>query len=146
MPNIATFLKQEIARIARKEVRGNTQILQRASATQRKQISDLKQRLQHLERELGRLRKRSSKPKTEQAPEESRALRFRAGGFKAHRERLGLSAKDVGALIGASALSVYKWEQGKTRPRPQHLAAIAKLRAMGKREALQRLDELAGAQ
>ena len=43
------------------------------------------------------------------------------------------------APSGVSALSVYKWESGKTRPRARQLEAIASLRKMGKREAQARL-------
>ena len=43
-------------------------------------------------------------------------------------------------ILGVSALSVYKWESGKTRPRARQIEAIASLRKMGKREALARLE------
>ena len=62
-----------------------------------------------------------------------------AKGFAANRQRLGLSQKDYGALIGASALSVYKWEQGEVRPRQRYLSAIAQIRTLGKKEAAHRL-------
>jgi transcriptional regulator with XRE-family HTH domain len=58
------------------------------------------------------------------------------------RKRLGLSAADLGLLLGVSALSVYKWEQGKARPRAKYLEAIADLRGIGKREAAVRLESL----
>jgi hypothetical protein len=44
-------------------------------------------------------------------------------------------------LIGASALSVYKWEAGTTHPRQQQVAAIAAIRGLGKREAAERLKK-----
>ena len=71
-----------------------------------------------------------------------RSLRFSAKGLAAQRRRLGLSAQAFGALIGASGQSVYKWEEGKTRPRAKNLPAIAALRTMGKKEAAARLDAL----
>jgi transcriptional regulator with XRE-family HTH domain len=76
------------------------------------------------------------------APEESGGhLRFSAKGLAAQRRRLGLSAAAVAQLLGVSALSVYKWESGKTRPRARQIEAIAGLRGLGKREALKRLEE-----
>ena len=51
------------------------------------------------------------------------------------RRRLGLSAAECGLLVGASAQSIYNWEEGKARPRAQHLPAIFALRALGRREA-----------
>jgi DNA-binding transcriptional regulator YiaG len=56
------------------------------------------------------------------------------------RRRLGLSAAECGLLIGASAQSVYNWEEGKARPRAQHLPAIFTLRNLGRRQANQILE------
>jgi DNA-binding transcriptional regulator YiaG len=147
MPNIANLLKDEISRIARRELRSGTESTQKAVASYRHQIAELKRRVTALEREVGRLRKGQT-PATAQADtaEQRTALRFRPAGFKAHRERLGLSAREVGLLIDASALSVYKWENGQARPRSKHLEAIAALRKMGKREAALRLEQLEAAE
>jgi len=54
-------------------------------------------------------------------------------GFAALRKKLGLSATDMGKLIGVSGQSVYHWETGKTKPRASQLQAIAAVRKMGKR-------------
>jgi DNA-binding transcriptional regulator YiaG len=145
MPNIASVLKDEIARIARRELRNGTESTQKAVSGYRHQIADMKRRIAALEREVARLRKGQGRATAvEEEPQTGKSLRFRAAGFKAHRERLGLSAREVGLLIDASPLSVYKWENGQARPRDKHLAAIAALRKMGKREATKRLEELAG--
>jgi DNA-binding transcriptional regulator YiaG len=50
-----------------------------------------------------------------------------------------LSAADFGLLIGVSGQSIYKWEDGKVRPRAKQLQAILSLRGLGKREAAERL-------
>jgi DNA-binding transcriptional regulator YiaG len=144
MPNIASVLKDEIARIARRELRSGSESTQKAVAGYRKQIADMKRRIAALEREVKGLRKRHRRTVAPIAAEgeEGPSLRFRAAGFKAHRERLGLSGREAGLLLDASPLSVYKWETGKSRPRDKHLAAIAALRKMGKREATKRLEEL----
>ncbi|MES2784671.1 MAG: hypothetical protein V4684_04350, partial [Pseudomonadota bacterium] len=76
-------------------------------------------------------------------PDEAPDLRFRASGFAALRQKLGLAAKDMGTLLGASGLSVYKWESGKVKPRAKQLPAIAALRGIGKKEALARLESIA---
>lgn len=146
MPDISTVLKQEIARVARKEIRGETSSSKKAIAAYRSQIAELKRRLQQLERQVAQLRKQSTRQIVAAAEEESISLRFRPDGFAKHRQRLGLSAKNMGLLIGASGLSVYKWEQGKARPRAKHLGSIAAVRKMGKREALSRLDTLSAGQ
>lgn len=146
MPNIATALKSEIARVARKEVRGELQKLKQAASQYRTDIAALKRRVQALEQQVGRLGKAAAK-KTVAAADDApatAALRFSAKGLAKQRQRLGLSAAGAGALMGVSGQSIYKWEDGKTRPRASQLPAIAMLRKLTKKEAAARLTALGG--
>jgi DNA-binding transcriptional regulator YiaG len=138
MTTFANQLKNEIARIAKKEARAETAQLKQASAKYRSEIAALKRNIAALEAVVKRLSKPQPKAtKPVQEPDEN--LRFRADGFGTLRKKLGLSAAQMGKLIGVSALSVYHWEQGKSRPRASHLPAIAAVRRMGKREAMAKL-------
>jgi DNA-binding transcriptional regulator YiaG len=143
MANIASMLKDEISRISRKESRRLVEPLKKQLAGQRKAIVDLKRRNAQLERELAAVGRNGSKPAAaaEEAGQDERLPRFSASGLKAQRARLGLSAGDMGRLIGVSAQSVYNWEQGKARPRVAQLQQIAALRGIGKREVEKRLTE-----
>ena len=49
MPNIAAVLKDEISRIARKEIRSETAVLKKASAQYRKEIAALKRQVSNLQ-------------------------------------------------------------------------------------------------
>ncbi len=141
MPNIASILKSEISRVARKELRGETQALKKSNAQYRTQIAELKRRLQSLEQQVKRLGKVTAKAAPAAKEESSTpSMRFSAKGFAAQRQRLGLSAAALAKILGVSQLSVYKWEGGKARPRAKQLEAIATLRTMGKREANARLE------
>lgn len=138
MPNIATALKEEISRIARKELKGEVERLKKSATQQRKDIAALKRQLAGLEKAM-KVKSRGA-PK-DAAPDDgpngesgSPARRFSATRLAAQRKKLGLSADDFGKLIGASGQSVYKWESGNTRPRAAQLEAIAKVRGLGKRE------------
>ncbi|MEP7301820.1 MAG: hypothetical protein ABI699_09855 [Caldimonas sp.] len=143
MPNIATLLKSEISRVARKEVRAETLGLKKATGAYRSEIAALKRRTQSLEQQLRRLSKLSAKLAPAEAAEPStEKLRFSAKGLASQRRRLALSAADCGLLVGASSQSIYNWEEGKVRPHDRHLPAIAALRGMGKREATARLGSL----
>ena len=143
MPNIASILKSEIARVARKELRGETLNLKKAVGAHRAEIAALKRRTHALEQELRRLGKASAKAAPVVANEEpSQTLRFSAKGLASQRRRLALSADDCGLLLGTSGQSIYNWEAGKVRPRAEHMPAIATLRTMGKREAAARLASL----
>ncbi len=146
MPNIASVLKDEIARLARKELRGENAQLKKSSAQFRSEIAALKRRLMALEKLVQRLGKggtRKSAAASDDADNASAGLRFSAKGLATKRKRLGLSAAEMAALMGVSAQSIYKWEEGKNRPRASQLPAIASVRGLGKREALARLAELA---
>lgn len=143
MPNIANILKSEISRVARKEVRAETVGLKKAVAGYRAEIAALKRRTQALEQELRRLSKAGAKVAPIVATDvSSQALRFSAKGLASLRQRLALSVHECGLLMGVSAQSIYNWEDGKSRPRAEHLPAIAALRTLGKREAALRLASL----
>jgi DNA-binding transcriptional regulator YiaG len=143
MSNIATLLKTEISRLARKEVRAETEGLKKSVTTYRAEIAALKRRAQVLELELRRLSKDHAKAvPIEVQAQPAQKLRFTAKGLASQRRRLGLSASDVGLLVGASGQSIYNWEEGKAHPRARHLPAIAALRTMGKKEASARLASL----
>ncbi|MBX3652561.1 MAG: helix-turn-helix domain-containing protein [Ramlibacter sp.] len=141
MSNIGTVLKSEISRVARKELRGETQALKKSISQYRTQIAELKRRLQALEQQVKRVGKAAGKATPAAAKSEGGGnLRFSAKGFGAQRKRLGLSAAALAKILGVSQLSVYKWESGKARPRAKQLESIASLRGMGKREAAARLN------
>lgn len=140
MPNIASVLKEEIARVSRKETRAETQQLKKSSAHFRADIAALKRRIAALEQLVGRLGKAAGK-KPARAPADApgTSFRFSASGLLAQRKRLGLSAAEAGRLLGVSDQSVYKWETGKTRPRASQFPAIAELRSLSKKQATARL-------
>ena len=135
MANIAVVLKDEITRLARRELRSETAKLKKASAQCRSDIAELKRRTLVLERQLSRTQKSMPrKPDVAVSPSEPSKVRFTAKGFRTLRQKLGLSANDLGKLIGVTAQSVYSWEAEKSRPRNQQVAIIAALRGAGKRE------------
>ena len=143
MPNIASLLKVEIARVARKEARLEVEPLKKALAAHRTEIAALKRRAQVAEQALKKVRKAGAKvvPATAQEPT-SKSGRFSAKGLQSQRKRLGLSAEDCGLLVGTSGQSVYNWEGGKARPREKHLAAIIALKTLGKKAAAAHLESI----
>jgi DNA-binding transcriptional regulator YiaG len=141
MSKLASALKDEIQRLARKEIKAQIGSTKQASSQHRREIAQLKRKAQDLTRRVafleGQERKRVSMPAAEELAERAR---FSPTSVKSHRERLGLSAADYGRLVGVSALTIYNWEGGKSKPRKQQLAALVAVRRLGKREAWKRLD------
>jgi DNA-binding transcriptional regulator YiaG len=142
MPNVAAVLKDEIARIARKEVRSETLRLKRASGQHRTDVAELKRRVAVLEKQVARLGKFTTKKAAQaEVVQPASQRRFSAASLVAQRRRLGLSASEIAKLLGVSAQSVYKWEGGRTRPRTSQFAAIAALRGISKKAAIARLNQ-----
>ena len=145
MPNIAAVLKDEITRLARKEVKQQVGPIKKTIAQQRRTIAELNRQVVGLARNQAFLQQQE-KRRLDEAPKPSAAegVRFSPSWVKADRKRLGLSARDYGVLAGVSAQTIYGWESGKSRPRATALAGWANVRGIGKREAARRLELLEG--
>jgi DNA-binding transcriptional regulator YiaG len=143
MPNILQALKSEISRLSRKEAKGLTSALKRSSAQYRRDIAALKREMATMRKTVSLLGKRATRVPAATEAAAAKGLRFVAKGFKSMRAKLGVSAADLGKLLGVSGLTVYNWESGKARPRQRHLPTIAAIRSLGKREIATKLAELA---
>jgi DNA-binding transcriptional regulator YiaG len=146
MANLAIALKEEIARLARKEIKTQVGKTKQAVARYRREIAALKRRLDEQSRKLDKLSRQKASAggaRGTAASDESDAegVRFSARSVRAQRRRLDLSAEKYGQLVGVSGLTIYNWEQGKSRPRRAQLEALVAVRNIGKREALQRLAQ-----
>ena len=140
MPNIAAVLRDEITRLARKEAKAQVAPLKKANALYRRDIAALKRELHSAKRQLDLLEAQDRRRRGTPAPASSaEGRRFSAAGLKAHRDKLGLAAADYAELVGVSPQTSYNWEQGRSRPRTQQLAALAEVRTIGIREAERRL-------
>jgi len=145
MSNIAAVLKSEISRIARKEVRAETETLKKQSSHYRSQIAALKRQVAALDKQLRGVSRGTKAPSATESEDPARSgFRFRAKGFASHRRRLGLSAAQAGALLGVSGQSIYHWEAGKAKPRASQLPAIAALRKLTKSQAIAAVTQVMG--
>ncbi|MGD0900349.1 MAG: helix-turn-helix domain-containing protein [Thermoguttaceae bacterium] len=145
MPNIAAVLKEEIRRLAKREIKVSTSPTKGAVAQFRRDIAKLKRLTQSQQKEIAFLKaqehKRLGQPQT-RGDEELEGVRFSSRSVKAQRKRLKLSAKDYGKLVGVSGLTIYSWESGKSRPRQKQLAGLVAVRGLGRREALAKLEAM----
>lgn len=142
MANLALILKDEIRRLARKEIRLQSGGLAKAVARYRREIAALKRQLAMQEKRLQRIAFNGhSSAGAEQTSDHRSGVRFSAKSVRSQRRRLGFSAADYGRLVGVSGLTIYNWEQGKSRPRQSQLAALTAVRNIGKRRALEMLAD-----
>lgn len=147
MTTFADSLKKEIARIARKELRDEISALRKGSSTYRSEIAELKRKLKSLESQVKALNRATprAEPARKALTEAPRAkpgrkVIFGATEFLALRQQLGFTQAQMAKLVGASALSIYKWESGQVTPRAAQLEKILVVRKIGKREALARVQ------
>ena len=141
MTSLAVALKDEIRRLARKEIKQQTGSTAQAVARYRREIAQLKRQTRELETKIAFLEAQERKRLEAPGPTQDvvNGGRFSARSVKAQRRRTGLSAADYARLVGVSALTIYNWEQGKSRPRKEQHVALVALRGIGKREAQAKL-------
>lgn len=148
MPNFADSFKTEIARIARKELKSELDAVRKTSATQRSDIAALKREVKSLQVRLTKAERVTRKTAAVVLPEvpapTEPASRSPVGGlgsfnheaFAEFRRRLGITQAEMGKLVEASSLSVWKWESGKAQPRAGALLRIQAAMKLGKRQAV----------
>ena len=145
MTTFADTLKKEIARVARKELREEISSLRKNSSTYRSEIAELKRKIKAMEsqlRSLGRTQRAvvAKAPAVEIPSKRSRAGAFDAAALLAQRKHLGITQGQMAQLLGASSLSVYKWESGQVAPRAAQVERILAVMKLGKRAALAQLS------
>ena len=143
MPNIATLLKEEISKIARKEVQDQVRELKQTVREQRDAIA-------RLEKQIG-----SAKAATKSAAAKPAAKVRKPAGIgdrrkqrriapntiKKHRKRLKLSQAELGEILNVSTNTVLRWEAGTSKPRRKHLPGLDQLRTISMRELKKQLSK-----
>lgn len=144
MPNIGSVLKDEVTRLARRELKKEVGPVRKITAAHRRDLAAIKRQLVSAQKRIQLLERQVSKTRAAPmaAASSEKPLRFVAKGLVSLRKRLGLPAAGLAKLLDVSEQSVYNWEAKKTVPRRQQVEAIAGLRSLGKREAHARLEKL----
>ena len=149
MPNLGAILKDEIRRLARREIRAAITSLKGDNAALKKAVARLKRQTKVLERDSRLLmaaekRLREKTTKSRAGSEELEKFRISGKGVRSLRKKLGLSQRELAVLLGVSGHSVFLWEQkaGSLGLREDSKVALLGLRGIGAREAQRRLAEV----
>ncbi len=143
MPNIAKVLKDEMARIARREANTIVAPARKPAAGLKRTAAELRRKVAGLEKEVRALRKAVAglRPSAPAAEAVAGKARLTAKGMRSLRRKLRLSGQEFAQLVGVTGQAVYAWEKGdgplKVRTRTR--AAIVAIRGIGAREAKRRL-------
>ena len=148
MPNIAVVLKDEIRRLAKKEVRAvagplrkRIAELERSGAAYKRQVPGLLKTVARLEEEAKQ--RQLQAVQTGAQARDAKNTRLGPRSIRAQRKRLKLSRKDFGALAGVSSNSIYLWETDEVAPKEKNRAALISLRGLGVRDAKRVLEAAA---
>lgn len=148
MPNIAQVLKEEIRRIARKEIKAQVSKLKKDVVKVKKINVDLRRTVSQLRKDnelLINTEKRRQTQPVAAMPADAKSARLTAKGIRSMRRKLGLSQADFAKLTGVSTVAVGIWEKkgkGALRLKDKTRAAILALRGVGAREAKRRVELL----
>ena len=137
MPDVAAVFKEEISRLARKEVRAAVTPLKTQVGDLRRKLNQQKEQISQLERGLiAPTRNKPSEVVTgEVGTERMPQARVSPAALKAQRSRLRISQREMGLLLGVSAHTIVRWEAGRSTPREASREALAELKRIGARAA-----------
>jgi DNA-binding transcriptional regulator YiaG len=143
MGKVESTIRSEIERLARKEIRRVTVPLAKDLKGLKGVVGQLRKAAAVFEKAEIRSRKPSeAKPALAAvSPEEMKAARLSPRLIRTLRERLGLTQKDLAALLGVTVGTVHHWEMGKFDPRGEKKGALVALRKLGRRQVKMLLQE-----
>jgi len=145
MPNIGLVLKEEIARLAKKEARRLLGPVAGQFIELKKTVSELKRKVASLETKVEKLEKKTDgTPKGIKLPPQEKLEKSRLGSSNISklRAKLDLSRGEMALLLGVSQNSIFLWEKGDAKPREAAKAKIIALRTLGRRKARKMLMEI----
>jgi len=147
MNTFSNAFRAEVVRMARKELKPEIQGMRKALTSHRSEIAALKRDVKALTSQLKAAQRQVKAPVKAAVEEEVPARKggrkwvFKPEALAAKRAELRLTAKEMGKLLQAGHLSVYRWETGKAYPRAAQLERIREVFNLGKRKALALLAE-----
>ena len=143
MTDLATTLKAEVTRLARKEVRAQLEPLKQSLVAYRSQVSSLRAEVASLQKQLKSANKTQRNAGAGKMASEAKGRqRFTAKGLLTMRTKLGLSREKFGLLIEASGQAIKNWEEGAATPREKYQHKIFALRGVGKKAVTEQLTQL----
>jgi len=143
---MAQVFKDEITRLARKEIRTVCDPLRKQVQTLRRIGRDQQTTINRLERALAKIVAQTSSDTgtalyaPQGGKEEATRARVTPASIKRHRFRLSLSQAELGELLSVSVNSIVRWEKGLSAPRAHHRTALLRVREMGRRDVTRILE------
>jgi len=152
MPNIGKVIKEEIQRLAKKEITQAVTDIKKQNVSLKKEVASQRKRIAALEKQNKSILKSIEKTKpapapTVIAPEEIEKVRITGKTLKSMRSRLSITQKELARLLDVSHQIIQIWEQktgGITFRKSSVIAGIVKLKAQKKDAVWEQLGKEAG--
>jgi DNA-binding XRE family transcriptional regulator len=147
MANLSQVLREEISRLARKEVKVAVTKVHKPTVRLKRDMAALKRAVAGLTKENHRLQGLVGslmKSQPAQEPEAAAKARVTGKGIRSLRRKLSLTQLDFGRLIGVTSQAVVNMEKknGPLAVRKVTRAAIVAIRGLGARAAKAKLAEM----
>ena len=136
MSNIQKALNEMAVRIARREVNSKVRPLEKKIKELKFAVRLMQKLVDRQEKAISALSKNpASDEKIEPLPAGTlENSRLSPKLISVLRKKLKLSRNLFGKLLGVTSNTVFMWEYGRSRPRPEYRARIISLRKLGKRK------------
>ena len=142
MGKLEGIIKDEMVRLARREMRKSFVPLRRDVWSMKGIVSQLRKSVLILQRFKGQQEKQmAQKPAPEVTPEEIKKTRFSPRLIKTLRKHLGVSQRKMAALAGVTVRTVFQWEKGTFEPKDENKKTLVGLRKLGRQEVKTLLEE-----
>jgi DNA-binding transcriptional regulator YiaG len=142
MGKLEGIIKDEIIRLAKRELRmkfvplrRDVRLLKITASQLRKSVLSLQRVVSQQEKQMG------TKPVPEVTPEDMKKARFSPRLIKSLRKHLGVSQREMAKLAGVTVGAVFLWEKGIFEPRDDKKKVLVGLRKLGRQSARKLLAE-----
>lgn len=149
MANLNKIIRDEMTQVSRSVWAQEVEKLRSENIEIKRAVSHLSKRLRDLERSLGRPLVPGQKDALSliagtASEDDLRREKTTGPMVKQLREKLGVSQRELGLLLGVSAQAVYLWEsrKGRLNLRSKARAAMFEIKKISPEEALRRLAVL----
>ncbi len=142
MGKLESMIRDEVMRLARREMRKSFVSLRRDVRSIKGIMSQLRKSVLNLERFKSQEEKQmAQKAVPEVTLEEVKRARFSPRLIQSLRKKLKITQKELALLAGVSVGAVHQWEGGKSEPRAIKKARLLALRKLSRRDVKKLLEE-----
>ena len=143
MGKIEEVVRSEIARLAKKAIKGTLESIVKDLRELKRNTSELSKTVAALEKKMARHARHAAPGGgvLEAPADELKSARLTPRLIKKLRKRLGITQSDLALLLTVSKGAIVSWESGRSAPRQANRSGMVALRKLGRRDVKKVLAE-----